>query len=438
MEVLQFRGRTNPFLEHPHGAANLNLLKMAHEDLAFDLRSVITKAIKKNANARQENIQIEQNGHSFGCSIEVVPFSVPPLQERFYLVLFEKQNVILKDEKTKKSKGGKELSSAAVKNLHAVRLQKELAATRESLQDILAEQEATNEELRSANEEISSSNEELQSTNEELETAKEELQSTNEELTTLNDELESRNSELELVNNDLHNLLSSVSIPVIILGPDLRIRRFTIAAEKMFKLIPGDIGRPLTDINAPLEIPELEKLVSEVLETLAPKDLELQDKNGHWWSTRIRAYKTTDHKIDGAVIALVNIDLIKAGMERIEQARGFAEAVVNTVREPLLVLDNDLIVRSANQFFYQTFKVNADDTIGRRIYELGGQQWDIPKLRTLLEEILRRDNSFNDFEVEHTFPRIGKKKMLLNARRLVFNGEGGQMILLAMEDISAT
>jgi two-component system CheB/CheR fusion protein len=190
-------------------------------------------------------------------------------------------------------------------------LNEELSATRESLQTIIEEHEAANEELRSANEEIMSSNEELQSTNEELETAKEELQSTNEELTTLNDELESRNGELEQVNNDLHNLLASVNISIVILSADLKIRRFTAMAEKMFKFIPGDIGRPITDIALPLNIPALDKDVREVFDTLTPKDIEAQDKEGHWWSVRIRPYKTTDHKIDGAVIALMDIDAIK-------------------------------------------------------------------------------------------------------------------------------
>jgi len=190
-------------------------------------------------------------------------------------------------------------------------LQEELASTRESLQAIIEEQEAGNEELRSANEEIMSSNEELQSTNEELETAKEELQSTNEELTTLNDELENRNSELEHVNNDLHNVLGNVNFPILILGLDLRIRRFTSAAEKLFGLIPADVGRPVTGINLRLDLPDLSKLVLEVTDSLAIKELEVKDHDGHWWSARIRPYKTIDNKIEGAIIAFVDIDPAK-------------------------------------------------------------------------------------------------------------------------------
>ncbi len=206
-------------------------------------------------------------------------------------------------------------------------------------------------------------------------------------------------------------------------------------AEKMFKLINTDVGRPITDINLPLDIPHLDKLVLEVFDSLTPKDLELQDRDGRWWSVRIRAYKTTDHKIEGAVVALFDIDLLKRTSAGLGRGRAFAEAIVNTVREPLLVLDQSLAVESANQVFYRTFKVEPEETIHRNVYQLGNGQWNIPALRTLLEKILRDNASFNDFEVEHVFPQIGKKKMLLNARRLALDGGTNQMILLAIEDV---
>src|SRR5439155_7502779 len=197
--------------------------------------------------------------------------------ETFYLVLFQPMSALAATRPEKRPRGKKASDRRSPESVELARLNEELAATRESLQAIIEEQEATMEELRSANEEIMSSNEELQSTNEELETAKEELQSTNEELVTLNDELESRNSELEHVNNDLHNVLGSVNIPILILGSDLRIRRFTSVAEKVFNLIPGDIGRPITDINLSLEIDDLSKIVLEVIDTFTSRELEVQD-----------------------------------------------------------------------------------------------------------------------------------------------------------------
>src|SRR5262249_49677053 len=158
---------------------------------------------------------------------------------------------------------------------------------REYLQSIIEEQRTTNEELRSANEEIQSSNEELQSINEELETAKEELQSTNEELTTVNEELQNRNDELSMVNNDLSNLLSSVNLAIVMLGNDLRIRRFTPMAEKVMNLIPGDVGRPITDIKPNLKLPDLRRLISGVIDSLEIQEEEVEDNQGRWFSMRV-------------------------------------------------------------------------------------------------------------------------------------------------------
>src|SRR5439155_14694016 len=184
-------------------------------------------------------------------------------------------------------------------------LNEELDANREYLQSIIEEQRTTNEELRSANEEIQSSNEELQSINEELETAKEELQSTNEELMTVNEELQNRNDELSQLNNDLNNLLGSVNIPIIMLGNDLRIRRFTPMAEKVINLIPTDIGRPITDIKPNLKITDLRQSIARVIETLEIYEHDVEDNNGRCYSMRIRPYRTLENKIDGVVIVFL-------------------------------------------------------------------------------------------------------------------------------------
>jgi two-component system, chemotaxis family, CheB/CheR fusion protein len=165
-----------------------------------------------------------------------------------------------------------------------------------------------NQELRSANEEIQSSNEELQSTNEELETAKEELQSTNEELTTLNDELENRNQEVGLANNDLINLLTSVEIPILMLDAKLRIRRFNPIAQRKLNLVAADIGRPIDDINTRLQLDHLDQMVREVIESLEVREIKVKDRSGRTQSLRIRPYRTTDNKIDGAVLVLIDLE----------------------------------------------------------------------------------------------------------------------------------
>ncbi|MFP5245995.1 MAG: CheR family methyltransferase, partial [Thermoanaerobaculia bacterium] len=216
MDIVQFRGRTSAFLEPPSGAASFNILKMARDGLLAELRAAIHAARKQESAVRREGVRMDTDGKTILVNIEVLPF-VTSARERFQLVAFELVPEAPPAGKNARGKGKEEPGDKA-ESRTVTALKRELETTREYLQSIIEEQEAMNEELRSANEEIQSSNEELQSTNEELETAKEELQSSNEELTTLNEELENRNQELAEANNDLVNLLSSVELPIVMLG----------------------------------------------------------------------------------------------------------------------------------------------------------------------------------------------------------------------------
>lgn len=225
-------------------------------------------------------------------------------------------------------------------------------------------------------------------------------------------------------------------MPILFLGRDLRIRRFTPQAEKVLSLISTDVGRPVGDIKLRINIPDLEALVVEVIDTVGVREREVHDAEGRWYLMRIRSYKTLDNRIDGAVVVLVDIDALKRSEAEISAARDYAEAIIGTVREPLIVLDEHLRVRMANRSFYEDFQVTPEETENRLLYELGNHQWDIPALRTLLEEILPRNSHFQDFEVEHEFEHIGPRTMLLNARRLAQSGGGGQLILLAIENIT--
>jgi two-component system CheB/CheR fusion protein len=218
------------------------------------------------------------------------------------------------------------------------------------------------------------------------------------------------------------------------LSRDLRIRRFTALTEKVLNLIPSDVGRPLSDLRPNLKVPELERLILEVMDTLAPKEFDVQDGQGNWYSLRIRPYKTLDNRIEGVVIALVDIDALKRSLEQAREASEYAEAIVDTARGPLVVLDSDLRVKTANQAFYQTFKVKPEETERQFIYDLGRGQWDIPRLRELLEEILPRNKRLENFEVNTEFPGVGRKRILLNARCLEREDKKTQLILLGMED----
>lgn len=316
LEIVQFRGSTGAYLEPSPGKASFNVIKMAREELGFELRSAISRVRKSGSPFRKERIPVKQNGATQHVAIEVLPLKSSQGEHysqqslAHYLVLFEdarlaQSNILPTEQKVGHLKHG-------TKDRRIAELEQELTQAHEDMRSITEEQEATNEELQTANEEILSSNEELQSINEELETSKEELESTNEELATVNEELQNRN-------------------------------------------------------------------------------------------------------------------------EQLAQASDYAQALISTIQVPLLVLDRDLRVKTANRSFYLLFQVDEEEIIGSLIYDLGNGQWNIPALRKLLHEILPQSNTFDNYEIEHTFPTIGRRIMLLNARRFYRDGDN---ILLAIEDIT--
>ncbi len=311
LDIVQFIGQTGRFLDPAPGDASLNLLKMVKSGLQLELRLGFEK-VKQTGTFRKEGLLIEHNGSLKNLNFEIIRVKNTPGKELYHLVVFEEVSrthgsppETTGTEKPAKKAGNTKLTKT---ELESARLKEELEATRDYLQSIIEEQRTTNEELRSANEENQSSNEELQSINEELETAKEELQSTNEELQTVNEELQNRNDELSQLNNDLNNLLSSVNIPIIMLGNDLRIRRFTPMAEKIMNLIATDVGRPITDIKPNLKIQDLRQSIARVINTLEIHENDVEDNSGRWYSMRIRPYRTLDNKIDGVVLVFLDIE----------------------------------------------------------------------------------------------------------------------------------
>ncbi len=433
MEILQFRGHTGLYLEPASGTASLDVLKMAREGLHMELRTALHKARRQGVSVRRDGLRVKHNGGFNTVNFEVVPIRSAGSRERHFLVLFEEA-----DQHAPAGMGVAESHPPKAEKLEnmTVRLEQELTATKEYMQSVVEELQDANEELKAANEEIQSSNEELQSTNEELETAKEELQSTNEELTTVNEEQQNRNIETGRLNSDLTNLLTSVDVPILMLDADLRVRQMTPAAEQVLHLVHADIGRKVTDLRLTVDVPDLDRLVTDSIDSLHVKARDVQDRDGHWYSLRVRPYRTIENKIEGAVITLLDIDAIKRSLTMAEQATQYAEAIIETVRKPLLVLNSDLRIRSANVAYYKMFQETKATTEGRYIYDLGNGQWNIPRLRVLLKDILPKQSIFEDFEVTHEFPKIGRRTMLLNARQLRFQGIGRNMILMAMEDIT--
>ena len=431
-EILQFRGHTSPYLEPAPGAASLNLLKMAREGLLMELRVAIEKARKQNAPVKRERLSIKQDGRMAQVTLQVIPMS-GPARERNYLVLFER----VPPSRELRAPGSPASSPIAHPRRHIEHLRHELTATKEFLQSIIEEREAANQELQAANEELLSSNEELQSTNEELETAKEELQSVNEELTTVNEELQHRNAELSQLNNDLNNLFAGVTIPIVMLGSDGRIRRFTPMAAKALNLIPTDLGRPIGDIRPNVDVSDLEQVCKQVIDAATVVEREVRDRDGRWHSLRVRPYTTTDNQIDGAVITLEDIDALKSSVARVTAAREDAETIVDSVPVPLVLLDTDLRVRWASRLFYETFRLTPEETISHFVYEMGTGRWSLPALRAALTDVLEKNVGFREFQVEDDSARVEAKVMLLNARPMQLEQQPGRLILLAIDDITA-
>jgi len=423
MHIVQFRGRLAPYLNFPTGKATWNLLKMAREDIIMELRGAVTDAKKKQKTILRKGT----------VNIEVIPLKSRSGQEPHLLIVLRpgEEGAPKEEGASQGAWGGKK---RAVR--HIEKLERELGIVKGHLRTALEEEDGAREEFQSVNEEIVSSNEELQSTNEELETAKEELQSTNEELVTVNEELQTRNAELSQANNDLSNILDSANVPIIIVDRELRIRRITPVAEKSLHVIPSDIGRSIADIKLPIRFPDLRKLLLDVIESVQPQHQEVEDEEGRCHTLWVRPYQTGDNRIDGAVITLIDIDKAKQDQRKLKHTLSYTQGILSTMREPLLVLDKDLRIKSANDAFYSMFPISAKDTEGVLLYELKDRRWDTPQLREALEKILPMKSSFQDLEITFDFPTIGSKVMLLNGRRLQQTEGGEELILLAMQDIT--
>jgi two-component system CheB/CheR fusion protein len=425
MDIVQYRGEVGPYLSPAPGTASLNLLKMLANGLQVAVRAGILKAKKTETATREEAVEVRgADGRARSVIVEVIPIRAGAVG---FWVLFEEPGAHRKvPRQTEVRRNGK---AAGERSEQVARLSKELVDTREYLQSVIEQQEASHEELQSANEEVQSANEELQSINEELETSKEEIQSANEELSTVNDELQHRNAELSRTNNDLVNFLASTHQAVLFVGRDLRVRRYTLTAESLLSLMPSDIGRPIRDVRVKVAGPDLEAVVLTVLETLTASEHQVQDDKGRWFLLRVRPYRTLDNQIDGAVLVYVDVDAVT-------RARLYAESIIATVREPLVVLDTEGCVMTANAAFYRTFGGDPQRTEGARFSDLDGGEWDIPGLRQFLKDVSPLDHTFNDFELTREFKNVGRKVLLLNARRLVQVPDAPPLVLLAIDDVT--
>jgi two-component system CheB/CheR fusion protein len=313
-DVLYFNGDTDKYLSMPTGEPNFNLLKIAREDIRYQLSTLLHKCQKEKKIVICKNMNIAINGDVVPINIVVKPITDPGIKNEFMMVLFESA----KPATAASQKKRQHAQSRQIEPRIAA-LEHELQSTKEYLQTTVEELETSNEEMKSTNEELQSTNEELQSTNEELETSREELQSTNEELETVNNELQNKVEQLSESNNDLNNLFGSTEVATIFLDTDIRIKRFTPGAADIFKLINTDVGRPVSDITHNLLYDNLLKDIHEILTNLGRVEKEVRSKSGHWYFMRILPYRTTENVVDGVVVTFVDITKQKQAEDKLQE-----------------------------------------------------------------------------------------------------------------------
>ena len=402
---------------------------MARQGIRHELASALRRARSQKKPISLAGLQVKTNGGSQRLNLTVKPVRRVEGIGELLVVVFE-------DMAPKQLKLEKARIALTPRATHRIaQLEQELKYSQEHLQTTIEELETSNEELKSSNEELQSTNEELQSTNEEMETSKEELQSLNEELVTVNAELQGKIEDLSRANDDMKNLFDSTRIATLFLDNQLCIKRFTSEATKIINLIQSDVGRPVSHIVSNLEQDTLSRDAQEVLDSLVAKERPVRTKDGRWYLNRVIPYRTLDNVIDGVVITFTDISEQKIA-ELVLAARNLAEGIVETVGDPLVALDGGLRVVAANSAFYRLFQTVPDATVGQYFYDLGNGQWNIPRLRELLEQILPQNSRVDNFIVEHDFPRIGRQKMTIDALRIHREGIGGETILLTIKDIT--
>ncbi|MGA2717006.1 MAG: chemotaxis protein CheB, partial [Bryobacteraceae bacterium] len=411
LQILHFRGDTSPYLRPIPGKATFQLLRMLREELVLELRVAINKARKTGASVRKDAVRVKRDGDLHLVNIEVRPLPARRAGDRYFLILFEDAihpTGHPTEGPAKPAAVGRGRNDARDRELADVK--NDLARTRDYLQAIIQEHETTNEELKAANEEAQSSMEELHSTNEELETAKEELQSTNEELVTLNEQLQKRNTELAHLSDELSNVLAGVDIPILILGGDLRIRRFTPPAEKLLRLLPGDIGRPIGHIRIGIHLPDLDESISHVIQGLGDVWREVQAEDGRWYSVRIHPFLTAERKIDGVLMAFVDVNDLRQSRETSEREQKLITAILDAARDLLvIVLDGEGRVLQFNRAAQELTGYSLEEVKGKALWDFLPSPEEVAQVKSGIEKVLRGGEAHGE---THWLTKQGQRRLV--------------------------
>ena len=433
-DILYLHGRTGMYLEPTPGeTGTANIIKMAREGLQNDLSKVLHQATITKEIIRPQGISVKTNGHFTKVSITVRPVTslAAANTKPMYMVILEKSNEM---DLVRPAPEKPVCEPDTDINVHMEELRTELWIKDEYLQSANEELETSNEELKASNEEMQSVNEELQSTNEELETSKEELQSINEELSTVNAELQVRVHDLSQVNNDMNNLLAGTNIATIFLNYQMKIMRFTPSATKIINLITSDIGRPVSHIVSNLVgYDQLTVDLQAVLDTLVPKEVQVQTIEGKWYNMIIQPYRTVDNIIEGAVITFVDITEVKIARDALDISETRYRTLFETARVGIIILDADTgKIQNINPFLTELLELPEKQFIDKEF-------WNVRILKSIAADkdefaALRETGSDSS---EYTLTAAGGRQIIVEFISNVFVIDRHMYLQLNVRDISA-
>jgi two-component system CheB/CheR fusion protein len=424
-EGLYYFGPTDRYLRIAAGEASRDVVAMAREGLRGKLRAAIQLASHEHAGVQVADAQMVHDGETIPVRIEVRQAESDG--EDLLLVSFKDRP---------KAGSGTKRASASPDGSRVAELEQQLETTRIELETATRDLATSREDFKAINEEAMSVNEEYQSTNEELETSKEELQSLNEELTALNSQLHETVQRLRGTSNDLENILNSSDMATLFLDEKLNIRFFTPLAKSFFSIIDSDIGRPLADLARLSDDGDLLADTLAVLASALPLSREIQRDERAWYMRRILPYRTQDGHVEGVVITFSDISETKAAERAIEAAREYSVGIVDTVRQPLVVLDAQLRVISASRSFYRSFSVKPEETVGRQLGAVNDRHLDVPAMYGFLERLLAGEANIEDYEIEIDLPSTGRRSLLLNAQEIRRQPLAERQILVSLDDVT--
>ncbi|MBF0123452.1 MAG: PAS domain S-box protein, partial [Candidatus Omnitrophica bacterium] len=435
MEIVSLRGKTGRFLEMGSGKPSQHILKLVREGLLYSLRVAIHEAMRTGKKVQKNAVVAADHGRARSVTIAVIPVSYPSektksraRKEGCFLVLFD-ETASVSGSKAKPKRRGVQAKDSE----YSQAIEKELAETKEYLRTVTEEHEGANEELKAANEEIMASNEELQSANEELETSKEELQSSNEELITTNEEMQNRNAEISILNNDFVNLLGSINMPVIMMDTGLVIRKVTSQAQKALNIFSSDLGRPISHIKLNVDIPDLETILSQVIESLQPQTLDIRGKEDRWYSVDIKPYRTIDNKIDGVIVVFADITERNRARDALRESEAKYKELVENANSIILKVDTDGNFIFFNEYAEKFFGYTKEEVLGKNVIGLIASKTDSvgKNLEKALDKIYEDPDKFS-LHINENMKRNGERVWIEWSNKALFDKDGNRIGHMAL------